>query len=50
MRISKKFYVSILGLHIIKEVYRKDRESYKLDLSVGDELSNRIIFFSKCHL
>ncbi|MBS6005537.1 MAG: VOC family protein [Clostridium baratii] len=33
---SKKFYTEILGLEIIKEVYRKDRDSYKLDLKIGD--------------
>lgn len=33
---SKEFYVNILGLKIIKEIYRKDRESYKLDLAVGE--------------
>ncbi|SCH06163.1 MULTISPECIES: SMU1112c/YaeR family gloxylase I-like metalloprotein [unclassified Romboutsia] len=33
---SKNFYVNILGLKIINETYRKDRNSYKLDLQVGD--------------
>lgn len=33
---SKKFYVDILGLKIINETYRSERQSYKLDLSVGD--------------
>lgn len=33
---SKDFYVNILGLEIIREVYRKERNSYKLDLKVGD--------------
>jgi glyoxylase I family protein len=32
---SKKFYTEILGFEIIREVYRKDRDSYKLDLSVN---------------
>ncbi|MFK7049093.1 MULTISPECIES: VOC family protein [Flavobacterium] len=31
---SKYFYTKILGLEIIKEVYREDRESYKLDLAL----------------
>lgn len=35
--ISKKFYTEILGLHIIREVYREERQSYKLDLAIGDE-------------
>jgi len=33
--ISKDFYVNKLGLEVIQEVYRSDRKSYKLDLSVG---------------
>ncbi len=32
---SKHFYVDILGLEIIKETYRKERKSYKLDLSLN---------------
>jgi glyoxylase I family protein len=33
---SKKFYVDILKFSIIHETYRRDRDSYKLDLKVGD--------------
>ncbi|MFN3969340.1 VOC family protein [Flavobacterium sp.] len=33
--LSKKFYVEILGLQIIQEVYRKERQSYKLDLAIN---------------
>ena len=33
--VSRKFYVDILGLKIIKETYRKERDSYKLDLSLN---------------
>jgi glyoxylase I family protein len=32
---SKKFYTQILGLSIIKETYRSERNSYKLDLAVN---------------
>jgi glyoxylase I family protein len=32
---SKDFYVNILGLTVVNEVYRAERKSYKLDLSVG---------------
>lgn len=32
---SKRFYVEVLGLTPIREVYRAERESYKLDLQVG---------------
>jgi len=34
---SKVFYVDILGLSPIREVYRQERESYKLDLALGEE-------------
>lgn len=34
--VSKKFYTEILGLNIIREVYRKERKSYKLDLAIGE--------------
>ncbi|WP_298392618.1 VOC family protein [Flavobacterium sp.] len=34
--ISKHFYTQILGLQIIQEVYRSDRESFKLDLAIND--------------
>lgn len=33
--ISKKFYTEILGLEIIREVYREERNSYKLDLALN---------------
>ncbi|WP_281755264.1 SMU1112c/YaeR family gloxylase I-like metalloprotein [Neptunitalea chrysea] len=32
---SKDFYTNILGLKIIQEVYRTERDSYKLDLSLN---------------
>lgn len=32
---SKHFYTEILGLKIIQEIYREERESYKLDLSLN---------------
>jgi glyoxylase I family protein len=35
--ISKKFYTEVLGLKVIREVYRKERDSYKLDLSLNGE-------------
>ncbi len=34
---SKQFYTNILGLDIISETYREERQSYKLDLSLNDE-------------
>ena len=33
---SKEFYVEKLGLEIIREVYREERDSYKLDLKLGN--------------
>ena len=33
---SRKFYVEQLGLPIIRENYRKERDDYKLDLKVGN--------------
>lgn len=32
---SKIFYTEILGLTIIREIYRTERESYKLDLALN---------------
>jgi len=32
---SKNFYVNILGLTVIREVYREERKSYKLDLALN---------------
>jgi glyoxylase I family protein len=34
--VSKKFYTEVLGLNIIREVYREERQSYKLDLAIGN--------------
>lgn len=33
--VSKNFYVNILGLEVVRENYRKQRNSYKLDLKIG---------------
>lgn len=41
---SKKFYAEILGFEIIEETFRAERNSYKLDLKIGD--SDRIELFS----
>ncbi|WP_163399369.1 VOC family protein [Flavobacterium fluviatile] len=32
---SKYFYTQILGLTIIREIYREERQSYKLDLALN---------------
>ena len=34
--VSKSFYVNVLGFEVIRENYRIDRNSYKLDLKIGD--------------
>ncbi|SHF32666.1 VOC family protein [Pedobacter caeni] len=35
--ISKAFYTDVLGLTIMREVYREERKSYKLDLALNGE-------------
>ncbi len=36
-QVSKKFYTEVLGLEVIREVYREERQSYKLDLALQGE-------------
>jgi len=33
---SKDFYTRVLGFEVIRETYREERKSYKLDLRVGE--------------
>jgi glyoxylase I family protein len=33
---SKHFYAEILGLKVVREIYREARKSFKLDLQVGE--------------
>ncbi len=35
--ISKQFYIDVLSLEVIREVYREERKSYKLDLALNGE-------------
>ena len=35
--ISKKFYTEILELRILREVYRAERDSYKLELGIENQ-------------
>jgi len=35
--LSKQFYTNILGLKIINETYREQRDSYKLDLALNEK-------------
>jgi glyoxylase I family protein len=34
---SRDFYTQVLGFKILKETYRQERDSYKLDLALGDD-------------
>jgi len=42
---SKAFYTQTLGLEILSELYRKERDSYKLDLRVSDGLQIELFSF-----
>jgi len=42
---SRRFYAEILGLEIISEVHRKERDSYKLDLRVSDGMQIELFSF-----
>jgi len=42
---SKKFYTEILGLTIKQEVFRSERNSYKLDLEVNGEYQIELFSF-----
>lgn len=44
---SKQFYVEVLGFSILRETYRSTRDSYKLDLKVGEH--SQIELFSFPH-
>jgi glyoxylase I family protein len=43
--ISKSFYTKTLGLKILNEVFRKERNSYKLDLMVNDTYQIELFSF-----
>ena len=42
---SKKFYVEVLGFSIIQETFRAERNSYKLDLRVGENTQIELFSF-----
>jgi len=42
---SKLFYTEILGLKIVREVYREERKSYKLDLAINDHYQIELFSF-----
>ena len=43
---SKHFYTQILGLEIVAEVYRQQRNSYKLDLRLPDGVQIELFSFT----
>jgi glyoxylase I family protein len=43
--ISKRFYNEILKLEIVSEVYRQDRDSYKLNLRLPDQTEIELFSF-----
>jgi glyoxylase I family protein len=44
---SKDFYTSMLGLEIIRETYRAERNSYKLDLALEGRFVIELFSFDK---
>jgi len=42
---SKHFYVEILGLKVVREIYREARKSFKLDLQVGENYQIELFSF-----
>lgn len=42
---SKQFYTEVLGLEVIAENYRAERDSYKLDLRVNEGLQLELFSF-----
>lgn len=45
---SKDFYVNKLGFTVEREVYRKQRDSYKLDLNVNGVYQIELFSFPNC--
>jgi len=44
---SKAFYTEDLGLQVIREVYRAERDSYKLDLALNNQYVIELFSFPK---
>jgi glyoxylase I family protein len=42
---SKRFYTDILGLEVVREMYRPERQSYKLDLRLPDNTQIELFSF-----
>lgn len=42
---SRDFYTRVLGLAVVNEAYRPDRQSYKLDLALADGVQIELFSF-----
>lgn len=42
---SKRFYMDVLGFVAVKETYREERKSYKLDLSINGQYQVELFSF-----
>jgi|SRR4051794_13866739 glyoxylase I family protein len=42
---SKQFYTAVLGCTIVNETYRRERDSYKLDLSINGQYCIELFSF-----
>lgn len=42
---SKRFYVETLSLEVVREIYRQERDSYKLDLMLPDGMQVELFSF-----
>ena len=43
---SKSFYTEVLGFTLIREIYRKERQSYKADLAVNGQYQIELFSFA----
>ncbi len=42
---SKRFYIDVLGLVVLAETYREERQSYKLDLAINGQYQIELFSF-----
>ena len=42
---SKQFYTEVLGFTVVRETYREERDSYKLDLSINGKYQVELFSF-----
>ncbi len=43
---SKRFYTEVLGLRVVREAYRADRDSWKLDLELAGGIQIELFSFA----